>query len=87
MQIIRLLMTGLWACIVTVGASFAISYCKEGHAALATKQEYTDGVAFEKTRVINVPMIAEGSVQGYVVTQLAFAAECAAIRSEGPGWQ
>jgi len=80
MQIIRLLMTGLWACIVTVGASFAISYWKEGHAALATKQEYTDGVAFEKTRVINVPMIAEGSVQGYVVTQLAFAADAKMLR-------
>lgn len=80
MQIVRLLMTGVWACIVTVGASLAISYWKEGHAALAPKQEYTDGLAYEKTRVINVPMIADGSVQGYVVTQLAFTADAKMLR-------
>jgi len=40
MQIVRLLMTGVWACIVTVGASLAMSYWKESHAALAPKQEY-----------------------------------------------
>ena len=73
-------MTGVWACIVTVGASLAISYWKESHAALAPRQEYTDGLAYEKTRVINVPMIAEGSVQGYVVTQLAFTADAKVLR-------
>ena len=80
MQIVRLLMTGVWACIVTVGESLAISYWKEGHPALAPKQEYTDGLAYEKTRVINVPMIADGSVQGYVVTQLAFTADAKMLR-------
>jgi len=62
-------MTGVWACIVTVGASLAISYWKESHAALAPKQEYAEGLTYQKTGVINVPMIAEGSVQGYVVAQ------------------
>ena len=67
---IRLLMTGVWACLVTVGASLGISYWKESHAPLAPKQEYLEGLVHEKTKVINVPMIAEGSVQGYIVAQL-----------------
>ena len=60
---IRLLMTGVWACLVTVGASLGISYWKESHA-----------------QVINVPMIAEGSVQGYIVAQLVFTADAKTLR-------
>ena len=73
-------MTGVWACIVTVGASLGISYWKESHAALAPKQEYAEGLTYEKTRVINVPMIAEGGVQGYVVAQLVFTADAKVLR-------
>ena len=80
MQIVRLLMTGVWACIVTVGASLAMSYWKESHAALAPKQEYAGGLTYEKTGVINVPMIADGSVQGYVVAQLVFTADAKLLR-------
>jgi hypothetical protein len=80
MQIVRLLMTGVWACIVTVGAGLVISYWKESHAALTPKQEYAEGLVYEKTRVINVPMIAEGSVQGYVVARLVFTADAKVLR-------
>jgi hypothetical protein len=80
MQIVRLLMTGVWACIVTVGAGLAMSYWKESHAALAPKQEYAEGLVYEKTRVIHVPMIAEGSVQGYVVARLVFTADANVLR-------
>ena len=77
---IRLLMTGVWACIVTVGASLGISYWKESYAPLAPKQEYLEGLVHEKTKVINVPMIAEGSVQGYIVAQLVFTADAKTLR-------
>ncbi|WP_225702749.1 hypothetical protein [Bradyrhizobium cenepequi] len=80
MQIVRLLLAGVWACIVTVGASLALSYWKEGHAAPATKQDYAGGLVYEKTRVINVPMIAEGSVQGYIVAQFVFTADATVLR-------
>jgi hypothetical protein len=79
MQIVRLLVAGVWACIVTVGASLALSYWKEGHASPA-QQEYAGGLAYEKTRVINVPMIAEGSVQGYIVAQFVFTADATVLR-------
>ena len=74
-QMIKLLMTGVWACMVTVGASLGISYWQESRAALPPKQEYLEGLVYEKTKVINVPMIAEGSVQGYIVAQLVFTAD------------
>lgn len=77
---IRLLMTGVWACIVTVGASLAISYWTESHAGVSPKQEYLEGLVYEKTRVMNVPMIAEGSVQGYIVAQLVFTVDGKVLR-------
>jgi hypothetical protein len=80
MNMIRLLMAGVWACIVTVGASLAISYWNESRAALPPKQEYVEGLVYEKTKVINVPMIAEGSVQGYIVAQLVFTADAKVLR-------
>jgi hypothetical protein len=80
MQIVRLLLAGVWACIVTVGVSLALSYWKESHAALAPKPDYGGGLVYEKTRVINVPMIAEGSVQGYIVAQFVFTADATALR-------
>ena len=80
MNMIKLLMTGVWACLVTVGASLGISYWKESHAPLAPKQEYLEGLVHEKTKVINVPMIAEGSVQGYIVAQLVFTADAKTLR-------
>lgn len=80
MQIARLLMTGIWACIVTVGASLALSFYKESEAAIPAGQERSEGLVYDKTPVINVPMIANGSVQGYIVTQLVFTADAKVVR-------
>lgn len=77
---IKLLITGVWVCVVTVGASLGISYWQESRAALSPKQEYLEGLVYEKTKVINVPMIAEGSVQGYIVAQLVFTADAKILR-------
>jgi len=76
---IKILMTGAWVCIVTVGASLGISYWKESQAATA-KPEYVEGLVYEKTKVINVPMIADGDVQGYIVAQLVFTADAKVLR-------
>lgn len=76
----KLLSTGIWACLVTVGTSFGISYWKETAAALPAKQDQPEGLVYEKVKVINVPMIADGSVQGYIVTQLVFTANAKVLR-------
>lgn len=80
MQMMRMLLTGAWACFVTVAASFAVSYWNESHAAPPSPQEIVDGLVSEKTKVFNVPMIAEGQLQGYIVAQLVFTAEAKTIR-------
>jgi hypothetical protein len=80
MQMIKLLITGIWVCIVTVGASLGVSYWNESRAALPPAPEYAEGLVYEKTKVFNVPMIADGGVQGYIVAQLVFTAEAKVLR-------
>jgi hypothetical protein len=77
---IRLLVAGVWACLVTVGSSMAISYWKRDHVAPPAAEDSLGGLVYEKTKVINVPMIAEGSVQGYIVAQLVFTADAKVLR-------
>jgi hypothetical protein len=69
---IRLLLTGLWVCILTAGASYAVAYWKETGSLLPQKEEYIGGLQYQKTRVLSVPMIENGSVQGYIITQLVY---------------
>lgn len=75
----KLLMIGVWACLVTVGTSLGFSYWKETAAALPS-QEQPEGLVYEKTKIINVPMIADGSVQGYIVAELVFTADARVLR-------
>ena len=72
---IRLLLTGFWVCAITAGASYAVAYWKANGSAFVTKQEYLEGLEYEKTRAVNVPMIAQGSIQGYVVARFVFTVE------------
>ena len=72
---IRLLLTGLWVCILTAGASYAVAYWKETGTLLPQSEEHIEGLQYHKTRVLSVPMIENGSVQGYIVTRFVYTVE------------
>ncbi|MGY8666526.1 hypothetical protein Q3C01_29815 [Bradyrhizobium sp. UFLA05-109] len=71
---IRLILTGLWVCILTAGGSYAVAYWKE-NGGLIHKDEYLDGLQYQKTRALSVPMIENGSVQGYIVARFVYTVE------------
>ncbi|OLP58155.1 hypothetical protein BJF93_05890 [Xaviernesmea oryzae] len=72
---IKLLLTGIWACAITLGAVyFSVQHASapkvsEEEATRAAVQEYVPG------EMITIPVIAKGSVQGYFLTRLSFAAD------------
>ncbi|MDO1581045.1 hypothetical protein [Rhizobium oryzicola] len=69
---IKLLLTGLWVCAVTLGAvyfSVQMSAPKPPVDEAALKKEQSQLV---KGETINVPMLANGSVQGYFITRISF---------------
>jgi hypothetical protein len=76
--VIKLILVGLWACAVTLGSSWAVmswKSTKAAEAATAEPEKFSGGVEQVRTKVISVPIIAEGAIQGYVVAQFAFNVE------------
>ena len=69
---IRLVLTGLWVCILTAGGSYAVAYWKENGSLLSQKDEYLDGLQYQTTRTLSVPMVENGSVQGYIVARFVY---------------
>jgi hypothetical protein len=70
----RILFTGLWICAVTILSCYgAVTW---GGGLFAKKTEaYLEGLQYQKLSPINIPMIADGKVQGYVVAVLVFTAD------------
>ena len=70
----KVLVTGLWICAVTIASCYgAVTW---GGGLFAKKTEaYLEGLQYQKLAPINIPMIAEGRVQGYVIAVLVFTAD------------
>lgn len=67
---IKLILCGVWACAVTLVSCYAaVSWHSRvpapEHAALA-------GVETVRTRMISVPVVADGAIHGYVMAQFTF---------------
>ncbi|GJD87520.1 hypothetical protein BHAOGJBA_1024 [Methylobacterium hispanicum] len=70
----KVLVTGLWICAVTIASCYgAVTW---GGGLFAKKTEaYLEGLQYQKLAPINIPMIADGRVQGYVIAVLVFTAD------------
>jgi hypothetical protein len=79
--VLKLILIGLWVCIITLGSSYAATWWKASHSApVAHEEASAGGIEYKKTKMINVPMIADGTVQGYIMAQFVFTADAAALR-------
>ena len=79
---IKLIFVGLWACAITLGSSWAVIAWKSGKAADAAREpdKYAGGLEQVRTKMISVPIIADGAIQGYVIVQLAFSIEAKQLK-------
>ncbi|MGE0211649.1 MAG: hypothetical protein AB7S41_08145 [Parvibaculaceae bacterium] len=78
---VKLLLSGLWICIVTLASSYAVVAWKADAVPDPKKEEFFGGLDYVKTGVISVPVIDEGEVQGYIVAQFVFTADGQTLRS------
>jgi flagellar basal body-associated protein FliL len=72
------LLTGLWVCLVALGASFGAMQWKSKESAAqaaAAAAPVRKPSELRKLKPITVPLVARGAVQGYAVAQLAYLAE------------
>lgn len=70
---IKLAITGIWICLVTIASMYAAASIWQTPAnPEAEGDRYFGGLEALKTNLISVPVIADGSVKGYVLAQFTF---------------
>ncbi|HEY1736770.1 MAG TPA: hypothetical protein VGG12_08990 [Methylovirgula sp.] len=69
---IKLLAGCMWVCLVTAAAGYGAAVWKLNATEAMAAVPPAEKLQYHKTKTLNVPMIANGAVQGYVVVQLGF---------------
>jgi hypothetical protein len=72
---IKLLAVGIWACAVSLGATYGIMEWKKMQTEAPVVDEHAGKLEEVRTKPINVPIISDGAVQGYIVAQFVFAVD------------
>ena len=68
---IKTLFIGVWACLITLAASYETSNWMRARASRPTEAPAASSEA-RKSKEINVPVIRDGAVKGYVVVQFNY---------------
>lgn len=77
---IKLIATGVWACLVTMGASYGAILWKSQTQPEAEVEKFFGGLSSVKTSLISVPVIESGAVYGYVLAQFTFTIQADLLR-------
>jgi len=78
MAMIKMLILATWASAVVVLSSYAATEWRTAHALAAAADSHDRNYDYRKTRVINVPIVADGALLGYVIVQLLYAIDAKA---------
>lgn len=76
---IRLILSTLWICAITLASSYVAASWKATGTIAPGGEEALTGLNYQKTEPINVPMIVDGSVEGYVVAQFVYTADATTL--------
>lgn len=79
---IKMIVAGLWVCIITLGAAYG-AFQWQANQKPDTEHKPKAPKEAVKTRMISVPIIMDGALQGYVMAQLNFTVD-AKIYKEMP---
>jgi len=69
---IRLVVTGVWVCLVTVLSSYAAAMWHSQKTEEPGVEKLFGGLQSMQTSMISVPVISAGAVEGYVLAQFTF---------------
>lgn len=81
---IKLVASCIWICFVTVAAGYGAATWKVRQTEVPVSAVKVEKLQYHKTGPLNVPMIANGAVQGYVVVQFGFTETAKAEHSALP---
>lgn len=77
---VKFLLVGIWACVVTLAASYATVLWQADAPADGKADEFFGGLDYVKTKPISVPMLSDGEIKGYVIAQFVFTVDGAILR-------
>jgi hypothetical protein len=78
---IKIIIAGLWTCLVTLAACYAAVSWQAGNTVAESEPDrgghgsQGNGLETVRTRMVSVPVIRAGAIQGYVMAQFSFTAE------------
>jgi hypothetical protein len=78
---IKTLFVAIWAGVVMVGATFGASYVMKMQAAKDAAKPAESAFETRKSRELNIPIIRDGAVKGYVVVQLNYVVDLEAAKT------
>jgi len=78
--LIKPLLLAVWVSVLSLSANYAVAHWK-AHRATAAANKAAAPLEQRKTRIINVPILANGRVEGYVVAQFAYSGEAPALKA------
>lgn len=70
--------------VASLAASAGVGYWRLQKLAEPAAEGHKEQTEQKKTRIINVPMIVSGQVQGYIVAQFAYVVDSHAAKELGP---
>lgn len=76
---IKLVIIGLWVCAAALGSSYAAANWASG-ASSVEEEPYLEGLEYRKLELLTIPMVGNGTIQGYVVAKLVYTADAAVLR-------
>ncbi len=80
---IRLIFIGLWVCLVTVLSIYGTAYWAAGSTDGKGDVTFASGPEYRRLPNLNVPMIIDGSVKGYVIAKLIYTADAGQLQRLG----
>lgn len=69
---IKLLIIGVWACVVTLGSSYVVFSMSAPEAHGEVESDFYDGLDYRSTGAITVPIIADKAIKGYVLARFVY---------------
>jgi hypothetical protein len=77
---IKLILSGLWVCLVTLLSTYAVVAWQTARAPETETQKLFGGMESVKTRMISVPVVADGAIHGYVMAQFVFTVDAGVMK-------
>lgn len=76
----RLIASCIWICLVTAASGYVSATWMFGPAETKQPDKSLDGLEHKTTTPINVPMIVNGTVEGYVVAQFVYLSDAQSLK-------